>query len=75
MRTLGAHHSFDLMHAFHQSDGRAAGSRLTPIDHGCLETIADRPLAARLLLIHQGIATACFVVHYGADVRFAGHHA
>ena len=31
------------------------GSRLTPIDHGCLETVADRPLAARLLLIHEGI--------------------
>jgi crossover junction endodeoxyribonuclease RuvC len=31
------------------------GSRLTPIDHGCLETIADRPLPARLLLIHEGI--------------------
>jgi crossover junction endodeoxyribonuclease RuvC len=31
------------------------GSRLTPIDFGCLETIADRPLAARLLLIHEAV--------------------
>jgi crossover junction endodeoxyribonuclease RuvC len=31
------------------------GSRLTPVDYGCLETIPDRPLAARLLLIHEGI--------------------
>ena len=31
------------------------GSRLTPIDYGCLETVADRPLAARLLLIHEGV--------------------
>jgi crossover junction endodeoxyribonuclease RuvC len=31
------------------------GSRLTSIDYGCLETIADRPLAARLLLIHEAV--------------------
>jgi crossover junction endodeoxyribonuclease RuvC len=31
------------------------GSRLRPIDYGCLETIPDRPLAARLLLIHEGV--------------------
>jgi crossover junction endodeoxyribonuclease RuvC len=31
------------------------GSRITPVDYGCLETIADRPLAARLLLIHEAV--------------------
>jgi crossover junction endodeoxyribonuclease RuvC len=32
------------------------GSTLRLIDYGCLETIPDRPLEARLLLIHEGIA-------------------
>lgn len=31
------------------------GNRLRPIDHGHLETLAGRPLAERLLTIHQGI--------------------
>jgi crossover junction endodeoxyribonuclease RuvC len=31
------------------------GSRLLPVDFGCLETIADRPLEGRLLLIHEAI--------------------
>jgi crossover junction endodeoxyribonuclease RuvC len=31
------------------------GSRLTMLDYGCLETINDRPLEQRLLLIHEGI--------------------
>ncbi len=31
------------------------GSHLTMLDYGCLETINDRPLAQRLLLIHEGI--------------------
>jgi crossover junction endodeoxyribonuclease RuvC len=31
------------------------GSHITPIDYGCLETIADRPLEARLLLIHEAV--------------------
>jgi crossover junction endodeoxyribonuclease RuvC len=31
------------------------GSALRMIDYGCLETIDDRPLAARLLLIHDGL--------------------
>jgi len=32
------------------------GSALRMLDYGCLETIDDRPLAARLLLIHEGIS-------------------
>ena len=32
------------------------GSRLSMLDYGCLETINDRPLEQRLLLIHEGIA-------------------
>jgi crossover junction endodeoxyribonuclease RuvC len=35
---------------------RRQGSQLMMLDYGCLETIADRPLAQRLLLIHEGIA-------------------
>ena len=31
------------------------GSRLRLVDYGCLETIDDRPLPARLLLIHDGL--------------------
>jgi crossover junction endodeoxyribonuclease RuvC len=31
------------------------GSALTMLDYGCLETINDRPLEQRLLLIHEGI--------------------
>jgi crossover junction endodeoxyribonuclease RuvC len=31
------------------------GSQLRMVDYGCLETIDDRPLAARLLLIHEGL--------------------
>jgi crossover junction endodeoxyribonuclease RuvC len=31
------------------------GSRLAMVDYGCLETIDDRPLEQRLLLIHEGI--------------------
>jgi len=31
------------------------GSALTMLDYGCLETINDRPLAQRLLIIHEGI--------------------
>jgi crossover junction endodeoxyribonuclease RuvC len=31
------------------------GNQVTPVDYGCLETIGDRPLAARLLLIHEGV--------------------
>ncbi len=31
------------------------GSQLTMLDFGCLETINDRPLEQRLLLIHEGI--------------------
>lgn len=31
------------------------GSRLTMLDYGCLETVNDRPLEQRLLLIHEGI--------------------
>ena len=31
------------------------GSKLTMLDYGCLETINDRPLEQRLLLIHEGI--------------------
>ncbi|MEX1336322.1 MAG: crossover junction endodeoxyribonuclease RuvC [Candidatus Limnocylindrales bacterium] len=31
------------------------GSTLTMLDYGCLETINDRPLEQRLLLIHEGI--------------------
>lgn len=31
------------------------GSRLTMLDYGCLETINDRPLEQRLLLIHEGL--------------------
>lgn len=32
------------------------GSALRMVDYGCLETIDDRPLGARLLLIHEGIS-------------------
>ena len=32
------------------------GSRLSMLDYGCLETVNDRPLEQRLLLIHEGIA-------------------
>jgi crossover junction endodeoxyribonuclease RuvC len=32
------------------------GGRLRMLDYGCLETIPDRPLEARLLLIHEGIS-------------------
>lgn len=32
------------------------GSRLTVLDYGCLETIPDRPLEARLLLIHEAVS-------------------
>ena len=32
------------------------GSALRMLDYGCIETIDDRPLAARLLLIHEGIS-------------------
>jgi crossover junction endodeoxyribonuclease RuvC len=31
------------------------GSHLRLIDYGCLETVPDRPLPARLLLIHEAI--------------------
>ena len=31
------------------------GSSLRMIDYGCLETIDDRPLSARLLLLHDGL--------------------
>lgn len=31
------------------------GSALTMLDYGCLETIDDRPLSQRLLIIHEGI--------------------
>ena len=31
------------------------GSQLTMLDYGCLETINDRPLEQRLLIIHEGI--------------------
>ncbi len=31
------------------------GSQLTMRDYGCLETVNDRPLEQRLLLIHEGI--------------------
>jgi crossover junction endodeoxyribonuclease RuvC len=31
------------------------GSALTMLDYGCLETIKDRPLEQRLLLIHEGL--------------------
>ena len=31
------------------------GSQLTMLDFGCLETINDRPLEQRLLIIHEGI--------------------
>ena len=31
------------------------GSTLTMLDYGCLETINDRPLDQRLLLIHEGL--------------------
>ena len=31
------------------------GSQLTMLDYGCLETVNDRPLEQRLLLIHEGI--------------------
>ena len=31
------------------------GSQLRMVDYGCLETIDDRPLSARLLLIHEGL--------------------
>jgi crossover junction endodeoxyribonuclease RuvC len=31
------------------------GSALRMVDYGCLETIDDRPLSARLLLIHEGL--------------------
>ena len=29
------------------------GSQLTMIDYGCIETVPDRPLEARLLIIHE----------------------
>ena len=32
------------------------GSALTMLDYGCIETVNDRPLAQRLLLIHDAIA-------------------
>ncbi len=31
------------------------GGSLRMVDYGCLETIADRPLGARLLLIHEAL--------------------
>jgi crossover junction endodeoxyribonuclease RuvC len=31
------------------------GSQLTMLDYGCLESVNDRPLEQRLLLIHEGI--------------------
>ena len=31
------------------------GSRLTMLDYGCFETLPDRPLEARLLLIHEAV--------------------
>ena len=31
------------------------GSALRMVDHGCIETIDDRPLGARLLLIHEAL--------------------
>ena len=31
------------------------GSTLTMLDYGCLETVNDRPLEQRLLLIHEGL--------------------
>ena len=31
------------------------GSALEMLDYGCLETVNDRPLAARLLLIHEAL--------------------
>ena len=31
------------------------GSRLTMLDYGCIETVNDRPLEQRLLIIHEGI--------------------
>ena len=33
-----------------------SGKSLRAVDHGCFETIDDRPLGARLLLIHEGIS-------------------
>lgn len=32
------------------------GSALRMIDYGCLQTVNDRPLEERLLIIHQGIS-------------------
>jgi crossover junction endodeoxyribonuclease RuvC len=32
-----------------------SGSSLRAVDHGCFETIDDRPLGARLLLIHEAL--------------------
>jgi crossover junction endodeoxyribonuclease RuvC len=31
------------------------GNRLRAVDYGCLETIPDRPLSERLLLIHEAV--------------------
>jgi len=31
------------------------GSRLTALDHGCIRTVPDRELPARLLIIHQAL--------------------
>ena len=31
------------------------GSQLTMIDYGCIETVNDRPLEARLLIIHEAL--------------------
>jgi crossover junction endodeoxyribonuclease RuvC len=33
------------------------GSTLTMLDYGCLETVNDRPLEQRLLLIHEGLTS------------------
>lgn len=43
------------------------GGRLTALDYGCLETLPDRELPARLLLIHQGV-TQLIAVHRPAVV-------
>jgi crossover junction endodeoxyribonuclease RuvC len=43
------------------------GSTLTMLDYGCLETVNDRPLEQRLLLIHDGLAEL-IVTHRPAAV-------
>jgi len=43
------------------------GSDLTMLDYGCLETVNDRPLEQRLLLIHEGL-TGLIETHRPAAV-------